>query len=234
MSTSFNANQTWQNASDQERANVIASIPTREQLEPAIQAQVGSTLDAMEQQQQSDTQQQQLYTQQQGQTYQQGNPQDQLAQAQYAAQLQAQQNEQQTLLQQQQQQQLEEERQKQAQAQAQIQQKKDEEDNKNWFERNWDWLLGVLAAVGIAIFAWIKIKKYKDETKATQATNSELGEKISDLKEKVNNLKDGSNNNSGNTENKNNDGSTLANNSSVYTQETVDQINSLLSGKDRI
>ncbi len=235
------AEQIWQNLTDEERRQIIASIPTREQLNPAIEVQAGPAIAQLETQQQVSVSPQPMQTTQPVQpavspyyTTQGGNmPQQSQLQQQQMAQLQAQQAAQAQLLQQQQQQaliqqqqQAEQQRLLQAQAQAQAQQ--EQKDEGNWFERNWQWLIGLLVAAGVAIFAFFKIKKYKDETKQTQATNSALSEKITGLKDQVNQLK-GNSNNSNNSE-----GGTLANNSQLYTQETVDKLNSLINGKDRI
>ncbi len=111
-----------------------------------------------------------------------------------------------------------------AQYQQEQQQQKEE---KGWFERNWDWLLSAAIALGIGAFAYFKIDKYKDKTKETQQTNSQLQEKISSLTEEVSALTNTSNSTT-NTDT----GSTLSNNSTVYTQDTVDQINKLLAGSN--
>lgn len=62
--------------------------------------------------------------------------------------------------------------------------------NQGWFARNWQWLVGALAAAGLAAGAFFLIRKQKNKTKKANDDVASLQSQVEGLKEQANKLND--------------------------------------------
>ena len=103
-------------------------------------------------------------------------------------------------------------------------------EQKSFLERNWQWIIGAVAAVAAAIGGYFLLKKQKKKTKEAKNEVNSLKEQVSTLQDKINELSENGNNN----DNSNNSSSGLANNSTrIYTHdEIISDINFLRSSNN--
>lgn len=66
--------------------------------------------------------------------------------------------------------------------------KMEDDKNQGWFARNWQWLVGALAAVGLAVGTFFLIRRQKNKTKKANAEADNLKGQITDLKNQLNDL----------------------------------------------
>ncbi|MBE6455050.1 MAG: hypothetical protein E7014_01170 [Alphaproteobacteria bacterium] len=112
-------------------------------------------------------------------------------------------------------------------------------EQKSFLERNWQWIIGAVAAVAAAIGAYFLLKKQKKKTKEAKNEVNSLKEQVSTLQDKINELSENgnnstnNNNNSGNSNSDNSSSGLAGNSTRIYTHdEIIADINLLRSSNN--
>ncbi len=112
-------------------------------------------------------------------------------------------------------------------------------EQKSFWERNWQWIVGAVAAVAAAIGAYFLLKKQKKKTKEAKNEVNSLKEQVSTLQDKINELSENgnnstnNNNNSGNSNSDNSSSGLAGNSTRIYTHdEIIADINLLRSSNN--
>ena len=112
-------------------------------------------------------------------------------------------------------------------------------EQKSFWERNWQWIVGAVATVAAAIGAYFLLKKQKKKTKEAKNEVNSLKEQVSTLQDKINELSENgnnstnNNNNSGNSNSDNSSSGLAGNSTRIYTHdEIIADINLLRSSNN--